>query len=268
MLLTLRCDPEREFCFYPVFFVGTPPFSLKRRAFFVLQRLGADFRCFWNILTNPQTARTAGRCGCQGARTTPWLSPAFLPQRPKSSDFARFGVSNVFRIASFDRTRCAGLWSNFLFSRTAAQRPVLSFRWVRRPAVSGKPDTAATRGSRGRTGVFLLRLLERFQPLSDAFLLAFRVQLCKLLLIKLLDGELNGQERVQKAPILFSTILCDDACVLRLNQSSFDQFCHIFSHGVRAHIDSISNRPIARMALIRCPILDVHQIAVDRQCAR
>ena len=76
MLLTLRCDPEREFCFYPVFFVGTPLFPLKRRAFFVLQRLGADFRCFWNILTNPQTARTAGRCVCQGARTTPWLSPA------------------------------------------------------------------------------------------------------------------------------------------------------------------------------------------------
>ena len=131
MLLTLRCDPEREFCFYPVFFVGTPPFSLKRRAFFVLQRLGADFRCFWNILTNPQTARTAGRCVCQGARTIPWLSPAFLPQRPKSSDFARFGVSHVCRISFFDRTRCAGLWSNFLFSRTAAQRPVLGFRWVR-----------------------------------------------------------------------------------------------------------------------------------------
>ena len=60
MLLTLRCDPEREFCFYPVFFVGTPPFSLKRRAFFVLQRLGADFRCFWNVLTNP---RNCPHCG-------------------------------------------------------------------------------------------------------------------------------------------------------------------------------------------------------------
>ena len=65
-----------------------------------------------------------------------------------------------------------------------------------RPAVPGTSDTAATRGSRGRTGVFLLRLLERFQPLSDAFLLAFRVQLCKLLLVKLLDGKLNGQKCV------------------------------------------------------------------------
>ena len=32
--------------------------------------------------------------------------------------------------------------------------------------------------------------------------------------------------------------------------------------------NSISNRPVARMALIRCPILNVHQIAVDRQRAR
>ena len=62
-----------------------------------------------------------------------------------------------------------------------------------RPAVSGKPDTAATRGSRGWTGGFLPCLLERFQAFSDAFLLTFRVQLCKLLLIKLLDRELNGQ---------------------------------------------------------------------------
>ena len=86
-----------------------------------------------------------------------------------------------------------------------------------RPAVSGKPDTAATRGSRGWTGGFLPCLLERFQAFSDAFLLTFRVQLCKLLLIKLLDGELNGQERVQKAPILLSAVLRDEACVLRLN---------------------------------------------------
>ena len=195
MLLTLRCDPEREFCFYPVFFVGTPPFSLKRRAFFVLQRLGADFRCFWNILTNPQTARTAGRCVCQGARTSPWLSLAFLPQRPKSSDFARFGVSHVCRISFFDRTRCAGLWSNFLFSCTLAQQPFFLSVGTR-SAVPGKSDTAAARGSRGRTGGFLPRLLERFQPLSDASLLTLCVQLCKLLLVKLLDGELNRQERV------------------------------------------------------------------------
>ena len=266
MLLTLRCDPEREFCFYPVFFVGTPPFSLKRRAFFVLQRLGADFRCFWNILTNPQTARTAGRCVCQGARTTPWLSPAFLPQRPKSSDFARFGVSHVCRISFFDRTRCAGLWSNFLFSCTLAQQPFFLSVGTR-SAVPGKSDTAATRGSRWWTGGFLLRLLERFQPLSDAFLLAFRVKLCKLLIVKLLDGELNGQERVQKTPVLFSTILRDDACVLRLNEAALDQLRNIFSHGVRTHIDCAPNRSVARMALIRCPILDVHQIAVDRQRA-
>ena len=101
----------------------------------------------------------------------------------------------------------------------------------------------------------------------DAFLLTLRVQFCKLLLVKLLDGKLNGQERVQKAPILLSAVLRDDYRTLCLNQPALDQFCHIFSHGVRAHIDSISNRPIARMALIRCPILDVHQIAVDRQRA-
>ena len=137
-----------------------------------------------------------------------------------------------------------------------------------RPAVPGKSDTAATRGSRGRTGVFLLRLLERFQPLSDAFLLTLCVQLCKLLLVKLLDGELNGQKCVQKASILFSTILCDDACVLCLNQPSFDQLGHIFAYRVRAHIDGASNCPVACMALICRPILNVHQVAVDRQCAR
>ena len=88
-----------------------------------------------------------------------------------------------------------------------------------------------------------------------------RVQFCKLLLVKLLDGDLNGQKCVQKASILFSTILRDDACVLRLNEASLDQLGHIFSHGVRAHIDSISNRPVARMALICRPILNVHQVS-------
>ena len=137
-----------------------------------------------------------------------------------------------------------------------------------RPAVPGKSDTAATRGSRWWTGGFLLRQVERFQAFSDAFLLTLCVQLCKLLLVKLLDGKLNGQERVQKAPILLSAVLRDDACVLRLNEATFDQLCHIFSHGVRAHIDSISNRPVARMALIRCPILNVHQVAVNCQGPR
>ena len=137
-----------------------------------------------------------------------------------------------------------------------------------RPAVPGKSDTAATRGSRGRTGVFLLRLLERFQPLSDAFLLTFRVQFCKLLLVKLLDRELNGQERVQKTPVLFSTILRNDACVLRLNEATFDQFGHIFAHCVWTHIDSISNGSVACIALICRPILDVHQVTVDSQRAR
>ena len=132
----------------------------------------------------------------------------------------------------------------------------------------GKPDTAATRGSRGRTGVFLLRLLERFQPLSDAFLLTLCVQFCKLLLIKLLDGELNGQERVQKAPILLSAVLRDDRRALRLNEAALDQFGHIFAYRVRAHIDGFTNRFVACMALICRPILNVHQIAVDRQRAR
>ena len=102
----------------------------------------------------------------------------------------------------------------------------------------------------------------------DAFLLTFRVQFCKLLLVKLLDGELNGQERVQKTPVLFSTILRDDACVLRLNEATFDQLGHIFAYRVRTHIDGFTNRFVACMALICRPILNVHQIAVDRQRAR
>ena len=110
--------------------------------------------------------------------------------------------------------------------------------------------------------------MERFQPLLDAFLLTFRVQFCKLLLVKLLDGELNGQERVQKAPILLSAVLRDDRRALRLNESALDQFGHIFAHGVRAHIDGFTNRFVARMALICRPILNVHQVAVDRQRAR
>ena len=84
-----------------------------------------------------------------------------------------------------------------------------------RPAVSGKSDTAAARGSRGWTGVFLLRLLERFQPLSDAFLLTLRVQFCKFLLVKLLDGELNGQERIQKTSVLLAPI-CNRICASSL----------------------------------------------------
>lgn len=144
----------------------------------------------------------------------------------------------------------------------------LGFPVGTRPAVSGKPDTAATRGSRGWTGGFLPCLLERFQAFSDAFLLTFRVQLCKLLLIKLLDRELNGQERVQKASVLLASILRDDRSAFRLDESSLYQFCHIFSHGVRTHIDGFTNRFVACMALICRPILSVHQIAVDSQRAR
>ena len=132
----------------------------------------------------------------------------------------------------------------------------------------GKSDTAAARGSRWWTGGFLLRQLERFQPLSDAFLLTFRVQFCKLLLIKLLDGELNGQERIQKTSVLLASVLCDDACVLCLNQPSFDQLGHIFAYRVRTHIDGFTNRSVTCVALVSCPILDVHQVTVDSQCAR
>ena len=107
--------------------------------------------------------------------------------------------------------------------------------------------------------------MERFQAFSDALLLTLCVQLCKLLLVKLLDGELNGQERIQKTPILLSAVLRDDRRALRLNESALDQFGHIFAYRVWTHIDGISNRPVARMALICRPILNVHQIAVDRQ---
>ena len=67
-------------------------------------------------------------------------------------------------------------------------------------AVTGKSDTVATRGSREWTGGFLLRPLERFQTLSNTFLLTFRVQLCDLLLVKLLDGVLNRQQYVCVCP--------------------------------------------------------------------
>ncbi len=105
MLLTLRCDPEREFCFYPVFFVGTPPFSLKRRAFFVLQRLGADFRCFWNVLTNPRNCPHCGQKWTGWRRKAPGLSPAFSPQRPKSLDFDRFQRFPAFTASGFSHCR-------------------------------------------------------------------------------------------------------------------------------------------------------------------
>ena len=132
MLLTLRCDPEREFCFYPVFFVGTPPFSLKRRAFFVLQRLGADFRCFWNVLTNPRNCPHCGQlCLPRGAHDTLAFS-CFLAAASKISRFCPFrrvpafaasGRSCPFRcISSFDRTRCAGLRSNFCVARRRNMR--------------------------------------------------------------------------------------------------------------------------------------------------
>ena len=72
----------------------------------------------------PQNCPHCGQKWSARRKKAPGFSPAFSPQRPKSSDFARFGVSHVCRISFFDRTRCAGLWSIFLFSRTAAQRPV------------------------------------------------------------------------------------------------------------------------------------------------
>ena len=77
----------------------------------------------------------------KSARPFSCFLAAFSPRRPKSLDFDHFqrfpafaasGRSRPFRrISFFDRTRCAGLRSNFPFSRTAAQRPVLSFWWAR-----------------------------------------------------------------------------------------------------------------------------------------
>ena len=89
----------------------------------------------------PQNCPHCGQKWSARRKKAPGFSPAFSPRRPKSLDFDRFqrfpafaasGRSRPFRrISFFDRTRCAGLWSIFLFSRTAAQRPVLGFRWVR-----------------------------------------------------------------------------------------------------------------------------------------
>ena len=152
---------------------------------------------------------------------------------------------------------------DFLFSRTVAQRPVLGFRWVRArlcPENRTQPPHAAHAGGQV---VFCRACWSASKRFRMPFLLTFRVQLCKLLLIKLLDRELNGQERVQKASVLLASILRDDRSAFRLDESSLYQFCHIFSHGVRTHIDGFTNRFVACMALICRPILSVHQIAVD-----
>jgi len=64
-------------------------------------------------------------------RTTPWLSPAISLQRPKSLDFARFGVFPRLSQATFPTAVLANTSIFRQRSRTAAQRPVLGFRWVR-----------------------------------------------------------------------------------------------------------------------------------------
>ena len=69
--------------------------------------------------------------------STPSVYPAFRRCKLHIPRPAASGRSRPFRcISSFDRTRCAGLRSNFLFSRTSAQRPVLSFRCNERPLTS------------------------------------------------------------------------------------------------------------------------------------
>ena len=77
-----------------------------------------------------------------------------------------------------------------------------------------------------------------------------------------------GRSVYKRAPVLLASVLCDNRRALRLNESALDQFGHIFAYRVRAHIDGFTNRFVACMALIRRPILNVHQIAVDRQRAR
>ena len=102
---------------------------------------GAVFALSTTPTRNPQTARTAGRCVCQGARTTPWLSPAFSPRRPKSLDFARFGVfphlpqaAGLVHSAAFPlSTEAAALDFGRISCSPARRRSVrfLGFRWVR-----------------------------------------------------------------------------------------------------------------------------------------
>ena len=59
-------------------------------------------------------------------------NPSILPVSACSHVCHKCSRSRPFRcIFSFDRTRCAGLRSNFPVSRTAAQRPFFCFWWAR-----------------------------------------------------------------------------------------------------------------------------------------
>ena len=86
----------------------------------------------------PKTARTAGRCVCQGARTTPWLSPA----SPLAALLSAGDCPEALRLL------CC---SSAGFSRTPAQRPVFWYLAGTRSAALGKPHKPLTRARRRGT---------------------------------------------------------------------------------------------------------------------
>ena len=153
----------------------TPLFFLKQRDYL---RFRPQWGCFC-LLNNPcAKAPNCPHCGqlClpRCAHDTLAFS-CFLAAAPKIARFFLFWRVPALAASSFPRCRSCQ-YEHFpptlphVGATSGFELPAGT-----RPAVPGKSDTAAARGSRGWTGVFLLRQVERFQAFSDAFLLTFFV---------------------------------------------------------------------------------------------
>ena len=85
----------------------------------------------------------------------------------------------------------------------------------------------------------------------------------ELPLIKLVDGKLDRQDRVEQTSVLLAPVPRDDAGALCADEPAFLQLLHILPHGVVAHTHRLADGGVAGMALIGSAVFDAEQVTVD-----
>ena len=142
----------------------------------------------------PQNCPHCGQKWSARRKKAPGFSPAFSPRRPKSLDFARFGVFPHLPQAAFPAaiSSCSDVFCQR--SRTAAQRPVFGLPADTRSAGRRKRHKPLTRARQAGIGVLAVRSACVFNETGIFPPCGILAQFSHLPIIVLLERELNWSD--------------------------------------------------------------------------
>lgn len=101
------------------------------------------------------------------------------------------------------------------------------------------------------------------QLLADTHLLDCFFQPPDLALVELVDGHLDGQDVIPKAPVPLAPILGHDQGALRGDEAPLLQLSYVLSHSRHTLPDGLPDHPIAGQTLVGLSVLAAEQVAVD-----